>query len=421
MILYRWLLALKQPSNRLWVTPALWAIGVVCFIFATRLVGVWIPHDTLPEIELDTLEGLLDVISSSMLAVTTFSLSIMVSAFASASGGATPRATELVMGDDNTRTAIASFLSSFIYAIIARTALGMDFYGQNELFILFVSTVAVFIYLIATLIRWVYTLSHLGRMDNTIQKILSATKTSVAHYFSDPQLGAAWRGACSSRAKLVRSGYSGYLTHINMASLQDKAEEADLHIHILVRPGELVMEDTPLMMVEGHGDTDTLNQCFVFGTTRSYAQDPNWGFVVLSEVAQRALSPAVNDPGTAISVMTGMMEVLTAEQPEQDEESSKKYNRLSIKPEACEKWIMESFDPIARDGANTIEVGLVMQKVLAGIWRNTDNIAISQAAAEMASIALQRSVQEMTFAHDAERLKAKHYALFGSDYNNKDS
>ncbi|QEY27175.1 DUF2254 domain-containing protein [Neisseria zalophi] len=421
-MLYRWLLALKQPSNRLWVTPALWAIGVVCFIFATRLVGAWwIPHDTLPEIEQATLEGLLDVIASSMLAVTTFSLSIMVSAFASASGGATPRATELVMGDDNTRTAITSFLSSFIYAIIARTALGMDFYGQNELFLLFVSTVAVFVYLIVTLIRWVYTLSQLGRMGNTIDKILSATKTSVANYFANPQLGTAWRGACSNRAKLVKAGYSGYLTHINMASLQAKAEEADIHIHILVRPGELVMEDTPLMMVEGNGDTDTLNQCFIFGTTRSYAQDPNWGFIVLSEVAQRALSPAVNDPGTAISVMTGMMDLLIAKQPERDEEASKKYDRLSIKPEECGNWITESFGPIARDGANTVEVGLVMQKVLAGIWRNSGNVAISQAAAEMASIALQRSLQEMSFAHDAERLKAKHYALFGSECSNKDS
>ncbi|WP_234403952.1 DUF2254 domain-containing protein [Neisseria animaloris] len=415
MMMYRWLLALKKPGNRLWVTPAGWAVLAVCFAFAARLAGVWLPPDVLPEIQLSTLEGLLDVIASSMLAVSTFSLSIMVSAFSSAANGATPRATELVMGDDNTRTAIASFISAFIYAIIAKTALGTGFYGQNGRFVLFVSTVVVLVYLIVTLIRWVYTLSQLGRMDNTLNKIQTAAYQALVEFRANPQMGTAWRGTCGSSARLVKAGYSGYLTHIDMASLQNRAEKSEAYVHILVRPGELLMHDTPLMLIEGgNGQGDGFTDCFVFGQTRSYDQDPNWGFIVMSEVAQRALSPAVNDPGTAISVMTGMMRLLTERPSENNGSTVTQYDRLSIKPLDCGEWVRDGFAPIARDGAGILEVDLVMQKVLAGIWRNAPEASVSEAAAEMAEKALQRALQELSFEHDAQQLKRKHEALFGN-------
>ncbi|MDO1510561.1 MULTISPECIES: DUF2254 domain-containing protein [unclassified Neisseria] len=415
MMMYRWLLALKKPSNRLWVTPAGWAVLAVCFAFAARLAGVWLPPDVLPEIQLSTLEGLLDVIASSMLAVSTFSLSIMVSAFSSAANGATPRATELVMGDDNTRTAIASFISAFIYAIIAKTALGTGFYGQNGRFVLFVSTIVVLVYLIVTLIRWVYTLSQLGRMDNTLNKIQTAAHKALVEFRANPQMGTAWRGTCGSSVCLVKAGYSGYLTHIDMASLQNRAEKSEAYVHILVRPGELLMHDTPLMLIEGgNGREDGFTDCFVFGQTRSYDQDPNWGFIVMSEVAQRALSPAVNDPGTAISVMTGMMRLLTGRPSENNGSAVTQYDRLSIKPLDCGEWVRDGFAPIARDGAGILEVDLVMQKVLAGIWRNAPEASVSEAAAEMAEKALQRALQELSFEHDAQQLKRKHEALFGN-------
>ncbi len=178
-MLYQWLLVLKKPSNKLWVSAASWALLTVIFVLSLRLGARTLEVASLPDIKQETLESLLNVIASSMLAVTTFSLSIMVAAFASASNGATPRATDLVMGDSTTRTAITSFICAFIYAIIAKTALGMAFYAQNGRFILFISTVAVLLYLIITLIRWVYTLSQLGRLGNTLEKIEQVTGNAL--------------------------------------------------------------------------------------------------------------------------------------------------------------------------------------------------------------------------------------------------
>ncbi|WP_224046010.1 DUF2254 domain-containing protein [Pasteurella canis] len=366
---YKWLLALKKPSNKLWVTAATWALVTAIFVFSLRLGARTIEVGTLPNIEQETVESLLNVIASSMLAVTTFSLSIMVSAFASASSGATPRATDLVMGDSTTRTAITSFICAFIYAIIAKTALGMAFYAQNGRFILFISTIAVLLYLIITLIRWVYTLSQLGRLGNTLEKIEQVTQKALRQYRLSPMMGASSTHVLSKQTKQVEALSSGYLTHIDMQSLQRKAEAIDGYIHIHVRPGELISPDTLLCEVEAQNDVELedLRQCFIFAKGRTFEQDPSWGFIVLSEAAQRALSPAVNDPGTAINIMAIMMGLLVEKEDEQQADGLE-YDRLSIISLDCNEWIRDAFSPISRDGAAILEVNLVMQKVLASIW-----------------------------------------------------
>lgn len=413
---YKWLLALKKPSNKLWVTAATWALVTAIFVFSLRLGARTIEVGSLPNIEQETVESLLDVIASSMLAVTTFSLSIMVSAFASASSGATPRATDLVMADSTTRTAITSFICAFIYAIIAKTALGMAFYEQNGRFILFISTIAVLLYLIITLIRWVYTLSQLGRLGNTLEKIEQVTEKSLRQYRLSPMMNASSTHQLSAQAKQVEALSSGYLTHIDMQRLQQIAETASGYIHIYVRPGELVSPDTLLCSIDVQVDMEieVLRQCFILAKSRTFEQDPIWGFVVLSEAAQRALSPAVNDPGTAMNIMAMMMGLLVKKETKKESVPQVQYDRLSIIALDCNEWIRDAFSPISRDGAAILEVNLVMQKVLASIWRNAEEKAVSQAAFTMATQALERASNALTLPADIARLTQKHQDLFKS-------
>lgn len=414
-MMYQWLLALKKPSNKLWVTPTYWAIFTIIYVFSLRIGARSLNDNFLPNIAQDTVEALLTVISSTMLAVSTFSLSIMVSAFASASNSATPRAIDLVMGDQTTRTAISSFICAFIYSIIAKIALGMEFYEQNGRFILFVSTILVLIYLIITLIRWVYTLSQLGRLGNTLSKISNATEKSLNTYRLAPNMHATRISSLSVNAIPLIAKCSGYLTHIDMATLQEKAEQTNCNIHINVRPGELISPDNILCLIDGEMENpDCLRKSFVLANSRTFEQDPTWGFIVFSEAAQRALSPAVNDPGTAINIMATMMSLLVKEIPKRADKQPN-YDRLSIVNFDCSEWIYEAFTPISRDGAGILEMNIVMQKVLASIWRNAPEPEISQAAFEMAKQALYRCEVEMTFQPDVVALQQKYQSLFIKD------
>lgn len=410
-MLYKILLYFRQPNNRLWVSTILSICWAILFAFAAKLANVFFPPGFFPKIELSTLESLLNVIASTMFAVSTFSLSIMVSAFSSASSSATPRATHLIVDDKISRRTISSFISAFIYAIIAKIALGLEFFEQNGQFVLFLTTLAVLGYVIFTLIRWIYALSHLGRLGNTIEKIAFSTEKSLRNYRENPSLGTTWQGKPGLQAQAIYSEKVGYLTHIDLAKLQKIAQTLETYIHIEVRPGELIMPDTLLAKSDYVGEKILqIRQCFILNKDRSFDQDPIWGFIVLSEVAQRALSPAVNDPGTSINVMVNMMKLLVT--PYEQVEPKKHYDRLSIVPLAFNKVIEHSFSPIARDCGAILEVELILQKVLASIWRNAPEIEVRESALHQAKNYLERAKTTLTFEDDFHQLREKHLLLF---------
>ncbi len=418
---YRILLWLRDRRNLVWTTPAAASVIAVAMAFSAAAGNVWLPPELLPNIKAETLESLLGVLATSMLSVTTFSLAVMVSAFAAAASGTTPRALELVMGDDSTRLAIASFIAAFIYSIIAKTALGLSYYGQNGRFILFLSTVLVLAYLIITLILWVKTLTRLGRLENTLEKIEDATQVALDAFRHSPTMRAHASPDPLPPGNEVRASEVGYLTHIDMVSLQELAEHAGTHFHVRVRPGSLISPGACLASSES-ADPELLEkiaEAFLIGGERSYDQDPRFGLIVLSETAQRALSSAVNDPGTAIQVMTIMTRLLIGKPKKPADEKPLKFNRISVIELDQAALISDGFDPISRDGAGMLEVGVRMQKLLAIIAKNSNPI-IAKAAITQAHVALQRATKRFEIESDMHMLSETHRVLFGDDERDDD-
>ncbi|MEP6557490.1 MAG: DUF2254 domain-containing protein [Burkholderiales bacterium] len=394
---YRLYLWLKDGSNRLWVKPALGSVFAIAFALFATLTDKFVPADTLPSIDVDTIKNVLTVIASSMLAVTTFSLSIMVASLASVASGASPRATELVMGDDNTQNAIAAFISAFIYAVIAQIALGIGFYGPSGRFVLFVATVLVLLYLIYTLVVWVKTLSSLGRMGNTLNKVEQAATESMLAYRRAPRMGAGTQIGAPLDGATVLAGRVGHVRYIDLRALQKHAAEVGGKLHIRVRPGSQVYPGTALLNCEAgmKVEADLLREAFIVGPARTYRQDPRFGLIVLSEVAQRALSPAVNDPGTAIAVLNTIARVLIDARPngssdhERDDEPPQEFDRLTMRDLDESDFITQSIDAIARDGAAVFEVQVRIQRVLAAIAAS-GSVTLAPAAHRQAARSMER-------------------------------
>lgn len=424
-------LALRAPENRLWVTQLVASVLAVLLALAASWAGVFFGEDAFPEIERDTLDGLLTVIASSMLAVTTFSLSIMVGAFSAATSGVTPRARPLVMADDGTRTAIAAFLSAFIYAVVAKVALGVGYYGANGRFILFLGTLAVLAWLLVTLVRWVRTLSSLGSMGNTLQKLEDASHEALLAYWQDPWLGAA-AGPVDDPGDAegvpLHATAMGYVRLLDMAALQACAETFDCRLHLRVRPGALVWPGAvlarrvPLQSAEADArqpsdDEDRsddalarrVREAVVLGAARSFEQDPRFGLIVLSESAQRALSPAVNDPGTAIDVMNRVVGALleSERQAEETDASAIRHDRLTLPPLDEAALVFDAFRPLARDGAGMVEVGIRMQKLLAVLASATRKPLLAEAARRMAEQAWAHASEALVHEHERQAVRAQ--------------
>jgi uncharacterized membrane protein len=397
--------------GKLWFRPTFWSIAAVAVALLAALANRWSLPSSVPNIGQPALEGLLTIIASSMLTVSTFSLSILVSAFASAASSATPRATRLVMADDSAQHAISAFIASFIFAMVALTALGLDYYGDTGRFVLLVFTIYVLGYLILALLRWIDTLSKLGRMSHTITTVENAALPPLRNWHLEPALGARDDAPVDMPSGVPVHGVrSGFLQYMDLAELQRIAADHEALLHVRVRPGDFVAPSSVLAVFVGLQAPDgqalqALAKAFVVSRDRTEEQDPRLGLVILSEIAQRALSPAVNDPGTAVLVVGVLTRLLIDGTHDHagEERPEVRYDRVTVLPVDQDALLRDVFEPIARDGAHMLEVGLALQRAMALVAANTRE-PMSRAARQEAGRAQEHAQQGLRLPREREAL-----------------
>lgn len=398
--------------RRIWFRATLFSIAAVATALVAIVATPYIPADLSTKIGADSVDNILGIIASSMLTVTTFSLSTMVSAFSAATTNVTPRATRLVMEDSTTQNVLATFVGSFLFSLVGIIALTTGAYGEQGRVILFVVTIGVIVLIVVTLLRWIDHLSRLGRVTETTRRVEEATMEAIRAWRKAPNLGG--RPLEGQDCK-PRSGDTpffadnvGYVQHVDAAALSKIADEIERDVAIIALPGKLTSPRKPLGWVQGRADDNLKKRivdCFSIGDVRSFDQDPRFGASVLTEIASRALSPAVNDPGTAIDVISRALRILHAWHDTVGEKRGAPLNpRLTVVFIDVADLFDDLFTPIARDGAAVIEVGLRLQKafaVLADLGPEFRKSAIRHSKE-----AINRAEASMNLEADLDRLRA---------------
>lgn len=400
---------LNRARERLWVRPA--AMCVVS-ILAALLAGMADRFEfaqAAPDISSDSIETLLKIISSSMLVIAVFAVGAMLSAYRSASSGATPRAFSLVLADDVSQNALSSFVGAFIFSIIALVALMNGYYEKAGRFALFLLTMTVFIIVILSFVRWVDNIARLGRLGTTIDKVEKAAEQALRRRQARPTMGAAKLGG-SSYEHPVHSEAIDYVQRVEVAELQARAEEMEIRIQVAALPGTLTAPDKPLAYVDTEVDQSGLEQivdAFVIGGDRTFDEDPRFGLIVLAEIASRALSPGVNDPGTAIDIIGTLVRLFTiwanGETDCKEDGPEVEFDRVEVPELSVSDMFDDAFNAIARDGASIFEVHVRLQKGFKAL-ASLGNDEMKEAAKAHARFALQHAEKALRLPDEIEAL-----------------
>ncbi len=117
-----------------------------------------------------------------------------------------------------------------------------------------------------------------------------------------------------SPALVARSGRAGAIQAINDRGLVHIARSHDCIVVVPKAVGDFVPEGSPLVEVYGPGaseiDERELRSMIALGVERTIEQDPAFAIRIMVDIAIRALSPAVNDPTTAVQVLNHLGEML---------------------------------------------------------------------------------------------------------------
>lgn len=102
---------------------------------------------------------------------------------------------------------------------------------------------------------------------------------------------------------VLHQNSSGIVLAVNIPALLAEARRADCIVEIAPQVGDFVAVDEPLFYLYGNAgaiDDRRLRSLIAFGSERTLEQDPLFGFRILVDIALKALSPAINDPTTAV-------------------------------------------------------------------------------------------------------------------------
>lgn len=411
---WRWLLL--RLVKQIWFRASLFALlGVVTALFSAGARWV-VPADVSVTFGSEAVAPILNILASSMLAVTTFSLTVMVTAYSAATSAVTPRAAKLLREDPTTQNVLAVFVGAFLYSLVGIIALNTELYGAPGRAMLFAVTLLVILIMVIALLRWINHLARLGMVDETSRSVENAARAAFEERAETPFMGGApltgGEDAIPASAIPVHSRFPGYLQHIDMSALAATAQNlGEAKVYLGVLPGAYVHAHRPLLWIDGAGDpaAETLDEfraACVVGDQRNFDGDPRFGLVVLTEIASRALSPGVNDPGTAIDIIGRQYRLLAswAEKGEREGDCEPACANVFVPPLSVDDMFDDAFGPIARDGAGLAEVQLRLLKALQALAAS-DAPGFRQSALRHARMALKRSECEPMLDEEKARLR----------------
>ncbi|MEP7299054.1 MAG: DUF2254 domain-containing protein, partial [Burkholderiales bacterium] len=228
-----------------------------------------------------------------------------------------PRLLRNFMRDTANQVVLGTFVATFVYCLLVlrtiRRADEVAFVPHLAVSIgvlLAMVSIGVLIYFIhhvSVSIQADEVVARVGReLEDGIDRLfpghLGKPGSEVSKAPSEPDLPAAF----AREARPVGALEDGYLQLIDADALMALAADEDLLLRLERRPGHYLVKGRAMVMVwPGDRVTEPLvekmNAAFVIGNQRTAAQDVEFSFHQLVEIAVRALSPGINDPFTAIA------------------------------------------------------------------------------------------------------------------------
>ena len=267
----------------------------------------------------DAARTVLDAVAGSLITVTSLTFSLTVVTLQLASGQFSPRLLRTFTRDLFVQATLALFLATFTYALtVLRTVRTAG--DDQALFVPRLSVTLGFVLAVASVLGLVLFLAHLARQIRveTMLRNVHADATDTANRVLEEaaSAGSAYRPLPSPplTAHLVAAPGSGFLVGVNATALLAAAVDADAIIVLDPHPGDSLVEGTPIAWIWPRPPRDfdpqqqaklidCVGEAVSVGFERTSNQDIAFGLRQLTDVANKALSPGINDPTTAVHAL----------------------------------------------------------------------------------------------------------------------
>jgi uncharacterized membrane protein len=368
---------------RMWVIPTVYVgAAVSAGLSLPRLEQAYLASDTLL-LSVGSAQAFLSAAASGMMSLTAivFAMAFVMVQFSAIAYS--PRLVIWFGRDPILFHALGVFSATFIYTLF--TLAWVDRGGVGGVPLLSVLLVGILI--IVSLLLFSKLIQRLGdlQISNVLHTIGDRGRAVIRELFlqlpeNAPLADETADAALDDEAfgpvmlELRYSGPPRTIARINTEPLVKRAREARATIVMLSAVGDTLVEDTPLLRVRGKGEAireDALLRTIELRRERTFEQDPKYPIRLLVDVAIKALSPAINDPTTAVQTIDQIEDLLRRLGGSQLSAGVIKdadgIVRLALPMPSWDDYLTLAFDEIRIYGVTSVQVMRRMRSALVSL------------------------------------------------------
>jgi uncharacterized membrane protein len=301
----------------LWLWPAVAAIAAwVAGDIASRYLHTFTFHEGLFPTNLDDARTLLATIAAALLTFTGVVFSITLVALQMSSTQYSPRVLRTFVRKPITKLALATFIATFVYSLTLLARVGTTTAAHTVpqgavglAYLLVMASVLVFVFFVHSTVRSM-------RVSYVIQAVFDETlpairtmfvPASAYHEVPEPHYEPTAATIPFDRSDAVIDGVDAH-------HLAELARQHGCVLRLSVPVGTYMVRGAALVEVHGGTvpETETILRAMDCFAVRTLYQDPCYGVRQLVDIAIRAVSPAINDPTTAVQVLDRLHGILRA-------------------------------------------------------------------------------------------------------------
>lgn len=374
-----------------------------------------------------SVRALLTTVAGSLLGVAGVSFSVTITSLVLASQQFGPRLLRNFMKDSFNQLVIGLFIATFLYCMLI---LQFTSNMEDARFTPVVSMLAALALVVIDLLLLVFYIHHVTESihaDTIISAVYEELTEHLDTQFLKPHEETSHLPAPektpapaifknSGPLRKLTAPFSGYLQAINQQALFELAKKRDIALNIHFQAGDYIMKGADLASCLSQ-DKDLADDLkseilshFIVGNFRTPEQDARYAIRQLVEVALRALSPAINDPFTAITCIdrlgSAMSIIMERQLPVSEYYDDEGRLRLQLKPYSFDKLLAAAFDQIRQNTAHHTAVIISLLKTLQQLAEQAYNAEQTQAIQEQADAIFPAAKKALEVQKDLDAVTA---------------
>ena len=368
---------------RLWLIPMIYvAASVGCGLTLPRIEHAYLASFTL-NLSVASAQAYLSAVASGMMALTgvVFAMAFVMVQFSAIAYS--PRLVLWFARDHLLFHSLGAFAATFLYALF--TLAWVDRGGSGTVPLL--SALMVAILLIVSMLLFAMLVQRLtdlqitsvlrliGDQGREVIRDMFRQRDALPAAGSKPMPGTADTTRLGPTTQAVMySGRPQTIAEINTDALVEQGKQYDAVIEMVAAVGDTLVEGGGVMRVHGakvRVAEKALLRAIRLENERTFEQDPKYPIRLLVDIAIKALSPAINDPTTAVQAID-QIEDLLRRLARHDLEvghvrDAEGVLRLIVPMPTWEDYLALAFDEIRQFGTTSIQVMRRLRAALAGL------------------------------------------------------